>query len=224
MTAQWIDLSQPLFPGMPGAKPHGEFEHWTDHVATPNPIHIRITHVKMAAHMGTHIDAAAHFMPDGKVIDGYPTSHFVGEGVVLDIQREGVSPIDVDDIKMAGPPIREGDIVLIYTGYASRFGTEDIHSSGHPYITEEAAHWLVAKGVRLFGMDVFTPDLPDGFRPDGFDWPVHQILLGHDTLIIENLGPGLAKVAGHRVEVLAVPIRVHDSDAGPVVPLARVIS
>jgi kynurenine formamidase len=72
-------------------------------------------------------------------------------------------------------------------------------------------------------MDVFTPDMPGGFRPDGFDWPVHQVLLGQDTLIIENLGPGLAKVAGHRVEIVAVPSRIHDSDAGPVVPLARAI-
>jgi arylformamidase len=150
MKSPWVDLSQPLFPGMPGAKPHGEFEHWTDHIPTPDPIHLRITHLKMAAHMGTHIDAAAHFMPDGKVIDAYPTSHFVGEGVVLDLRRDGVVPITTDDLEGASPEIQAGDIVFLYTGYAERFGVDDIHATGHPYITVAAAQWLVDKGVRLF--------------------------------------------------------------------------
>ena len=30
MSPQWVDLSKPLFPGMPHAKPHGEFEHRID--------------------------------------------------------------------------------------------------------------------------------------------------------------------------------------------------
>jgi arylformamidase len=207
MSPQWVDLSQPLFPGMPHAKLHGEFEHRIDNIPVPDPIHLRVTHVKLATHMGTHIDAAAHFFPGGKVIDQYPTSQFTGEGVVVDVRREGAVPIDVADLEQATPAIRDGDIVFLYTGYAERFGVEDIHETGHPYLTVEAAEWLVSKGVKLVGMDVFTPDAPDVLRSEGFDWPVHQVLLGNDTLIVENLGPGIAAVAGQRVVIVSNPRR-----------------
>jgi arylformamidase len=224
MGSQWIDLSQPLFPGMPHAKTHGEFEHRIDRIPVPDPISLRITHLKLATHMGTHIDAAAHFIPNGKVIDQYPISQFTGEGVVVDVRRAGAVPIDVADLEGKAPEIHHGDIVFLYTGYAEKFGVENIHETGHPYLTVEAAQWLVSRGVKLLGMDVFTPDAPDGFRPEGFDWPVHQSLLGNDTLIVENLGPGLAAVAGRRVEIVCVPFHIHDSDGSPVVPLARVIA
>lgn len=224
MTSQWIDLSQPLFPGMPHAKPHGELEHSVDRIPVPEPIRLRITHLKLAMHMGTHIDAAAHFIPNGKVINQYLTSQFTGEGVIVDVRREGAVTIDVDDLEGATPAIQNGDIVFLYTGYAEKFGVEDVHETGHPYLTVDAAQWLVSNGVKLLGMDVFTPDAPDGFRPEGFDWPVHQVLLGNDTLIVENLGPGLAEAVGKRVEIVCVPFHIHDSDASPVVPLARVIA
>lgn len=223
MPANWIDLSQRFYPGMPGVPSHGDFEHDVDRVNTPDPISLRITHMNLPVHIGTHVDAAAHFMPNGRVIDQYDLSHFVGEGVVLEILREGPTAIGVEDLESATPSVQDGDIVFIHTGYAERFGVEDIHASGHPYITVEAAEWLISKKVRLFGMDVFTPDLPGRFRPDGFDWPVHQVLLGNDTLIIENLGPGIAEAAGHRVEIVAAPTRIKDSDAGLVIPLARII-
>lgn len=223
MTAStWVDLSQVMYPGIPGAKAHGEFEWWVDRPEVPEHIELRISHISTAIHMGTHMDAAAHFIPGGKTIEEYETDHFIGPGVVLDLRREGVVPIDAADLEQASPGIRDGDIVFIWTGYAEKVGSVDIHATGHPHLTEDAARWLVDRGVRLIGIDVFTPDLPGNFRPEGFDWPVHQILLGNDTLIIENLGTNLERVAGHRVDISAVPVRVAGAEGGFVVPLARI--
>jgi arylformamidase len=221
MPPEWIDLSQPIFTGMPHAKPHGDVRIWVEEPHVPAPAHLRITHLEMATHIGTHIDAACHFFADGKSIERYPREKFMGPGVALDLRREGVLPVTTEELENATPKIQAGDIVLFYFGYAERFGKEEIH--GHPYLSEDAARWLVNRDVPIVGFDVFTPDLPDGFRPDGFNWPVHRILLGNDTLVIENLGPGLRDVAGHRLEILAVPFALEGADASPLVPLARVV-
>lgn len=220
MSAEWINLSHPIYPDMPRSKPHGDVVIWVDEPDV-RPAHVRITHLEMAAHVGTHIDAACHFVPGGKSIDQYPLEHFVGPGVALDLPRDGVTPVTVADLEAADPQIQDGDIVLLHFGYAERFATGDMH--GHPYLTTEAAQWLVDRNVPVLGVDVFTPDLPDGSRPEGFNWPVHQILLGNDTLIIENLGPGVRDVVGHRLEILAVPFAIAGGDASPLVPLARIV-
>ena len=220
MPSGWIDLSQPIFMGMPHAKPHGDVDIWTDEIDIAPPGKLRITHVNLATHVGTHIDAACHFIEGGKSIEKYPRDKFMGSGVALDLRRSGAIPVTVEDLENAIPSIRRGDIVLMYFGYAERFGKDEIHS--HPYLSVEAARWLVGREVPIVGFDVYTPDLPEGLRPDGFNWPVHLILLGNDTLVIENLGPGLKDIVGHRVDVLAVPFAIEGADASPLVPLARI--
>lgn len=219
----WVDLSQPIFQNMPGAKVHGHVSLWVEKPNLSNRANVRITHFAMAAHLGTHMDAPAHFFPEGKRMGDFPTSKFTGPGVVLNLERSGPVTIDVEDFENAAVEIRNGDIVFIYTGYAEKVGVVDIHSIGHPYLSDAAAQWLVDRDVPIVGVDFFTPDLPGGFRPENFDWPVHQILLGNETLIVENLGVGLLRLLDKRVEILCVPLRLDDADAGPVVPLARII-
>ena len=222
-TSAWIDLSQPYFEGMPASRTHGGYEMSVNYFNLPYdpPVHARTSHVQMAAHMGTHIDSACHFIKDGKTIEQYPTDVFVGPGVAIDVRREGPVPITAAELEAADPGVEPGDIVLLYCGYAERFRAGE--AGDHPYLAEDAAQWLVDRAVKLVGMDVVTPDLPDGHRPEGFSWPVHHVLLGADVLIIENLGPGLAEVAGHRLEIVARPMRLEGSDGAPVVPLARVV-
>ena len=223
--SDWVDLSQPLFKGMPRAAAHGEPSFWVDEVAhetTAGEIVARITHLDMAAHVGTHVDAAIHFVPGGRTIDEYPLDAFSGPGVALDVRREGVEPLDAGELATAQPAVEPGDVVLLWFGYAERFRDEGY--GDHPYLTADAADWLVERGVRLLGVDTVTPDLPGPHRPEGFDFPVHRRLLGSDVLIVENLGPGLAQLAGHRIEFRAAPFAIEGGDASPIVPLARALT
>jgi arylformamidase len=222
MAEAWVDLSQPLFNGMPRAAAHGEPCFWVEELRdeTGAPV-ARITHLEMSAHVGTHVDAALHFVTGGRAIDQYPLDAFAGPGVALDVRRDGVTPLDADDLEAARPTVEPGDVVLLWLGYAERF--RDASYADHPYLTAEAADWLVERGARLVGVDTITPDLPGPHRPRGFDFPVHRRLLGHDVLIVENLGPGLARLAGHRIEFRAAPFAIEGGDASPIVPLARVV-
>jgi arylformamidase len=223
MTAEWLDLAQPLFNGMPRAKAHGDASFRVDEHLRPGlagPPSVRVTHLQMATHVGTHVDAARHFIADGKTIDQYPPSFFIGPGVALDLRREGVVPVTADDLARCTPTVRRGDIVFVSFGYAERFRHPDYHD--HPYLTGDAADWLLERGVRMLGVDTVTPDLPAAHRSDSYEFPVHMRLLANDVLIVENLGPNLTHLLGQRLQILAVPFAIEGGDASPIVPLARI--
>ncbi len=222
---EWVDLSQPLFNGMPGASVHGRPRFWVDEIDVPNDrgeLTARITHLEMAAHIGTHVDASSHFVRGGRTIAEYPLDAFAGPGVVLDVRRDGVQALTAAELEAAQPQIRSGDIVLLWFGYAQRF--RDPAYVDHPYLSVDAADWLVARGVRMVGVDTITPEVPNGHRPEGFDYPVHQRLLGREILIVENLGPGLSRLAGRRIDFRAAPFAIEGGDGSPIVPLARAVA
>ncbi len=223
MAKRFVELSQPLFNGMPRAKAHGDVKFWVDRSCLPlasGSLEMCITHMDMAAHVGTHVDAARHFVPGGPTIDQYPLDRFVGPAVILDVRREGVVPLSAGELQKTSPSIQPGDMVLLYFGYADRFREEWYHS--HPYLSNDAADFLVDRKISILGVDTITPDLPGPYRPPGFDFPIHTCLLGNDILVIENLGVGLKEVLGRRVTVPAVPFRIEEGDASPITPVAMI--
>ena len=212
--SEWVDLAQPLYEGMSCPTPHGVpsfvFEELPASIEGGT---ISITKLAMGAHAGTHVDAARHFFPGGHTIDEYPLDRFAGPGVVLDVRREGIVPITAEDLEAASPRIRENDIVFLWVGYAALFGMPEYEE--HPYLTPDAADYLVSKGVKMLGVDLMTPDAPSVERQPGFDFPVHTRLLGDDVLIVENLGPGLELLAGKRAMLAALPLRIIGADGAP---------
>ncbi len=182
---------------------------------------ICFTRLSIVSHTGTHVDAARHFFPEGRTIDQYELGRFVLPAVAIDARREGVVELGADELAAAAPEIRRGDAVLIYFGYAERFGNSDY--GRHPHLSLDAAQYLVDCGATLVGVDTLTPDLAASSRPaGGYDLPVHNLLLGSDVLIIENLGPNLRGLLGQRFLLVAAPLRIAGGDAAPVVPVALV--
>ena len=65
MPKRLVELSQPLFNGMPRAKAYGDVKFWVDRLwvnHASGSLQVCITHLEMAAHVGTHIDAGRHFI------------------------------------------------------------------------------------------------------------------------------------------------------------------
>jgi kynurenine formamidase len=213
-----VDLSQPLERDMPAVQPHGrpDFEPVVHEL---NGWPFTIGRISMSAHTGTHLDAPRHALREGKTLDEYPVERFMGEGVALDLRREGPVAVTAGELASAKPEIRPGDIALLWFGYADRFGS-DAYRLSHPYLSDDAAQFLVDRRVPMVGLDLQTPDRPASQRGPQFGFPAHRILLGADCLIVENLGPGLAALAGHRLQVVAVPLPLPGADGSPVRPLA----
>jgi len=220
-TLEVVDLSQPYTPEMAGWRSTERTEIEIEEVPIVHAVpggRISATYFRTVTHAGTHVDAARHFFPDGPSIDEYPIRRFVSRGVAIDLPREGAQELSRAELEAADPGIRPGDAVLIHFGYAARYTDEDYHD--HPYLSGEAAEYLVERGAGLLGADVITPDMPAARRAKPFTYPVHSTLLRNDVLIVENLGPGLAEVVGREFTFVMAPLRIPGGDASPVAPLA----
>jgi arylformamidase len=216
-----VDLSQPLSDEMAGWRGMERAEVSVEEVAIDHAVpgaRISATYLSMVTHAGTHVDAARHFYPDGKSIDEYPIERFVGRGLALDVRRDGPQELSADELSACDPGIRAGDAVLLYFGYAERYTSGDYYD--HPYLSGDAAEYLAERDVGVVGADLITPDRPSDRREQPFAYPVHSALLSRDVLIVENLGPGLARVVGREFLFVMPPLTIPRADASPVVPLA----
>jgi kynurenine formamidase len=180
----------------------------------------------LGSHTGTHIDAPYHFIKDGKKIDELPVQRFVGDGVLVDVSaksdRELIEPGDVEPYENE---IAEGDFVILKTGRDKYFGTSKYYF--HPYLSPEGARLLLKMGVSLVGIDALNVDptyhdsqdsdpsaiaLPD---EETYGYPVHDILLGNDILIVENLC-NLDKIKPVKGVYSFLPLKLKDSDGSPI--------
>lgn len=180
-----------------------------------------VTEIRMAVHHGTHVDAPSHFYADGADIDAVPLDRLVGEGVVWTVDVEPGGVVEVADLEAQRPAMHPGDIVIIDTGSYPHINTPRYGDA--PSLSPEAARWLVDRGAKLVGIDAATPDLPAHRRPEGFDWPVHQVLLGSGVLIAEHL-TNLGAVTGKRLEFVFAALPVAGADGGPARVLAREVA
>jgi kynurenine formamidase len=200
-----LSPSLPTTPGMPAAR--------FDEVWRVPERMANVTLYSFSSHFGTHMDAPRHYYNEGASLDEYDVSRFRGPGFVVPVAGARETEITPAEIAPYRDEIAEAPFVLLSTGWAHHFGTEEYRR--HPYLAVETAEELLALGVRCVILDVMTPDKPLSVDPTRSDGPVHRVLLGNDVLIVENAAP-MAAVEGKRVEVMVFPIAIEDSNGAPV--------
>lgn len=207
MTSRVIDLSHPIVDGMlvyPGDP--------AVHVSpalTLDADGVAVTSLRMGSHTGTHIDAPSHTVTGGRTLGAVSLNELVGDALVLRVP--GLAPgalYSLPSLPDSVPPI-----VAIDTGWAQWFGTP--RALEHPALDPESARLLVERGMRILAVDTLSPD-PTG---SSSDFPVHDVVLGADGLIVENLC-GLDAVPD-RVWMGFFPLRL-DGDGAPVRAVAFV--
>lgn len=173
-----IDISHPLehgqqtFPFDPKLSivPHG----------TTQTLRYNITQIVMSSHQGTHLDAMYHFVDDGRTLDRMPLDWFYGPARLLRIPKAAGEEITPQDFAPFESLLTPGAKIVYETGWHRHFGRDDFFTA-FPSLTQDAARYLVGRGIRLLGMDTPTP---------GRDWfEVHHILLARDAevVIVESL-------------------------------------
>lgn len=201
-----LDLSHPILEGMPVYP--GEPGPGFHHAATMETDGYRVKWLNMGSHTGTHVDAPAHLVPEGKMLDQYPVSQFSGEATIVSLP-EGMKLIDLPFLKAREQVISSSDFVLLKSGWSKYWGS-DRYFTGFPTLTEEAARWLTGFGLKGIGLDTISAD-----SVGSHSLPVHHILLGAGLLIIENLCfPEDFRDTAGWLYVFPLPLR--DADGSPV--------
>ena len=175
-----------------------------------------IGRIDMVANTGTYVDSPFHRFADGADLADLELARLadVAGRVARMVDRRGRA-IDAEMIAaaLAGRDVR-GRAVLVHTGWDQHWRT-DQYFEGHPFLTKDAAEWLVAAGAAIVGIDSFNiDDTDDGTRP------VHTALLGAGIPIVEHLR-GLEQLPLDRFRFSAVPVKVRGMGTFPVRAWAR---
>ena len=122
--------------------------------------------IDTALHVGTHFDGAMHATdnPTGDMAH-LPMDYLVNRGVVVDISKHmhDWAVITPEIIESAGADIREGDILILHTGWHKHYegqSQQDLvrYFCYHPGPSLDTLHWMLKKKIKWFGMDVGSCD------------------------------------------------------------------
>ncbi|KKW22014.1 MAG: hypothetical protein A2W52_03020 [Candidatus Taylorbacteria bacterium RIFCSPHIGHO2_02_49_25] len=199
-----IDLTHPFTASMP-AYP-GDPKSGLKQIASVSKDGYADHKLETTMHAGTHIDAPAHTIEDGKRIDELPLESFRGRGMCIDARERK----EIDAVLLKDCEIKKGDVVLFCTGFSKRYRDKD-YLTDFPVMTEALAEELAERRIKMVGMD--TPS------PDKIPYTVHKILLGAGILIMENLANLEAFLEIKDFFVEAFPLRLA-ADAAP----ARIVA
>jgi kynurenine formamidase len=198
---------------------------YRDQEGATNGVSFADERVTMDLHTGTHIDALAHTWIDDRTYNGSGFEEVLSNwglkklgiekvppllcrGILIDVPLERRRELDPGEVitpedlerasAAAGVQPRPGDIVLIRTGWARYYGTDNDKYVGEcPGIGEAAARWLTAQRVTAVGADTMGLEVYPA-EDSGVLYPVHQhLLVRSGTYIIEQAD--LEEIASHGV-------------------------
>jgi len=133
----------------------------------------------MSTHTGTHVDAPSHFKPGFASIDTISASRLISSAVLIKVKKNANQLIDQQDL--SGDQIREGDSVVIATGWEKRAGRKN-YESENPGLSKQASEYLVRKNVNAVAID--SPSIDAGADNK---FSAHNILLASNIIVVENL-------------------------------------
>ena len=176
-------------------------------------------------HGFTHMDSPRHCVPGGPTTDDVALEKTVGEAAVVDLAP--VAPdeaISAERLAAAAGHVEAGDIVVMRSCWEQqRSPTTPEFWTEAPYMTREAAEWLLARGPRAVAFD-FPQDyvirlLLKGERRPLAENVTHDVLLRNGVILIEYLS-NTAALTGPRTFLCCLPLKVPAADGAP----ARVIA
>lgn len=202
--SKWIDISIPIYAGMVGGPNDPKVQ--IKLVRDPDegaPVTMAL--VTMISHTATHIDSPRHFYKDGTPVDALPLETFMGPARVIEIK----DTVSIKPAELERYHIQPGERILFKTTNSSWVYDSDTFITPYVYITNDAARYLVEKKVILVGIDYITVG---GFEDRQDNIFVHKLFLDGGVSILEEVN--LAGVKPGRYELIALPIRLRQGDAG----------
>lgn len=182
--------------------------------------------IELDMHTGTHVDALGHATTFGQAFNRFALPDVYGNWGLLKLGIENLPPlltrgiladvpgyrgrdlqagdaISADELQAVlraqGVEVRQGDIVLVRTGWARYWGVDNdtYMLGGCPGISVDAAKWLAASGVIAVGADQAAVEVWPSQRP-GDVFPVHvELLVRSGVYLIEQAQ--LDEIARERV-------------------------
>jgi arylformamidase len=164
-----------------------------------------VSRLTLSAHTGTHVDAPAHFIPDGAGVDSLNLDVLVGPARVVEaLEVETLSA----DVLSSLPIPTDTPRILFHTRNSAYWARgEQTFQKDFVGIPEDGARWLVERGVRLVGIDYLS------VAPFTASIPTHHVLLRAGVIAVEGLN--LSGVPAGEYQLVCLPLKLVGSDGAP---------
>lgn len=183
----------PVYPGDPVTR----IRRVSD-VSKGDPFTLSALHI--SSHAGTHVDAPFHLFTNGIPVDELPLEPLIGSAFVADVSEHAV--VDENDLVNSGIP--DSTVRLIMKTRKSDPPGIDSGTS----ISENTARWIVARGIKLVGIDQLSVD-----PPGDESLTVHRALLQHNVIVVEGLD--LSAVTPGEYGFVCLPMKITGCDGAP---------
>lgn len=207
--SEWIDVSIPLRNGMvhwPGDAPFDRLQ--TLGIAKGDECNL--SQFCSSVHIGTHMDAPKHFLPDGHGMETMPIEATVGPARVIAIQ----DPELIEVRELEPYRLQKGQRVLFKTKNSEHHWKTHDFQARYVYIPESTARYLAKCEIQTVGVDYLSVG---GYETGGAE--THRALLGAGIWIIEGLN--LEHVEPGDYELVCLPLRMVGSDGAPARAVVR---
>lgn len=195
--------------------------------------------VSTSQHTGTHMVAPLHMVQKTEDLAAIPTDRLFGNGVVLDIPKGSFETISAADLEKT-QQVKEGDIVVINTGWHAKYSDALEYYGEAPGLTEDAAEWLIGKKVKIVAIDTPFIDCPlatsmgphrggpqmkrlaklytetigkDPMEDHGKWYVAHKALAKAGIPCIQQVGGDVNDLSGKRATFAALPWKFEHGDA-----------
>jgi arylformamidase len=206
----WIDLTHPLHPGMPT---------WED--AEPAAIRalceigddcpVRVSHLSMGVHTVTHLDAPAHFLQGGDMVEDLSLDILIGPAWVAETgSAELVDSPLLDRLEI---PIGAERLLLRTSNTSRNLMGKSRFDRSYVGLDESGARWIASHGIRLVGFDYLSVQAYDASDE------THRVLLRERIVLVEGLDLSEVGVGWH--ELVCLPLLAKGLEGAPVRAVAR---
>lgn len=155
-----------------------------------------VSQICMGVHTATHVDAPNHFIADTKRVAELDLHRLIGRCRVIELP-EDVKVIEKHHVESVASVER-----VLFKTRNSEFWSdlEQGFRKDFTYIAPDAARALVAKGVRLVGIDYLSVEKFDAEKAE-----THIALLENEVVILEGLD--LRGVPAGEYELICLPMK-----------------
>lgn len=168
----------------------------------------RETRLSFDSHTGTHVDAPAHMLENGKTLDRLSVDKFSGKAFIISVP-ENTKRIGKDFLTQFEKKLKAAEFVLFKTGWGKHWGTQR-YFEDFPVLSADAVECLLNFSLKGIGFDVISAD-----PMESTTYPNHFSILEKELIIIENLRfpDELTETEG---EFFCFPLPFENADGSPV--------
>lgn len=163
-----------------------------------------VSRISFGSHTGTHVDAARHFIDNGRTVDCIALDRLVGRAILIavadDVMAIGVRELEQHDLR--------GHKRVLIRSRNSGFLLGPDFVRDYTYLAPGGAAYLVSLGVELVGVDYLSIEqFHSGHHR------THRTLLERDVVIVEGLD--LSEPSPGEYDLVCLPLRLEGLDGAP---------